>query len=757
MRFILRLLGFLGFGMLALVGVGLLVIALATPRLPPITAVADYQPKMPLRILTSDGVLIGEFGEERRSLVRLPDVPKHLVQAILAAEDDGFFQHPGIDFLGIGRAMLANVFAGGKSQGASTITMQVARNFFLSSEKTFTRKIYEVLLASEIERKLSKNQILELYLNQIYLGKRAYGFAAAAQTYFGKDISQINLAEAAMLAGLPKAPSATNPAANFRRATLRQHYVLGRMQKLGLISERQAEAAKRERITVVGRVDDFPLRAPYVAEMARQLVFEQFREEAYTRGLTVYTTITSEEQRAAQKAVRAGLIEFDRRQGWRGPEAFITLPGSREALEDAIEDVLNDRPDSEELLTAVVTEVTDDKVVVRRSRGQQIVISGDGLKFAQQGLSTVAAPARRLRKGAVVRIIRITDGQYEISQMPEVESGFVALQPQSGAIRALVGGFDFNRNKFNRVTQAWRQPGSAFKPFIYAAALPKGFSPATIINDSPVQFDPGQTGGQAWEPKNYDGKFDGPMTLRTGLAKSKNMISIRVLHSIGPRYAQDFITRFGFEPERNPPFLTMALGAGSTTLMQMASGYAVFANGGFRINPYLIDRIVDLKGQVIAKAQVARAGSEAQRVLDPRHVFIMDSLMQEVVRSGTATRALALGRSDLAGKTGTTNDSHDAWFAGYNSSISAVAWVGYDQPRKLGDRETGGGLALPIWIDYMKTAVGKTPVSPRNIPTGVVNINGEFFTQENRPGVGIASVGLRQTTGMLEGGGPRLP
>lgn len=730
-------------GLVAAIAVALLVIALATPRLPPITSVADYQPKMPLRIMTADGVLIGEFGEERRSLVRLPDVPKHLVQAILAAEDDAFFQHRGIDFMGIARAMVANVFSASRSQGASTITMQVARNFYLSSEKTFTRKIYEVLLASEIERTLTKNQILELYLNQIYLGKRAYGFAAASQTYFGKEISQINLAEAAMLAGLPKAPSAYNPASNMRRATVRQHYVLGRMEKLGLISARQAEAAKREKLTVIGRGDDFAVKAPYVAEMARQLVFEQFKEEAYTRGLTVYTTILADEQRAAHRAVRAGILEFDRRSGWRGPEAFINLPNARDEFEDAIEDALDARPDSDDLLTAIVTDVSDDKVVVRRPRNQRIEISGEGLKFAAPGLSSLAAPAKRLRKGAVVRIVKRNDSDYEIVQMPEVESGFVSVAAQTGGVRALVGGFDFNRNKFNRVTQAWRQPGSAFKPFVYAAALNRGFSPATIVNDAPVSFDAGQTGGQAWEPKNYDGKFEGPMSLRTGLAKSKNMVSIRVLHSIGPRYAQDYITRFGFEPEKNPPYLTMALGAGSVTLWQMASGYAVFANGGYRVNPYLIDRIVDLKGKVLAKANPTRAGQEAQRVMDPRNVFILDSLLQEVVKSGTATRALQLGRGDLAGKTGTTNDSHDAWFAGYGGNIAAVAWVGYDQPKKLGDRETGGGLALPIWIDYMRTALAKAPPQARVMPTGVLNINGEYFTQESRPGVGIASVGLR--------------
>jgi penicillin-binding protein 1A len=390
-----------------------------------------------------------------------------------------------------------------------------------------------------------------------------------------------------------------------------------------------------------------------------------------------------------------------------------------------------------------VIDVSDTRVVVRRSRNQTVEISGDGLKFSSQGLSSVAPPAKRLRKGAVVRILQMPDGQYEITQMPEVESGFVALNPQNGAIRALVGGFDFNRNKFNRVTQAWRQPGSAFKPFVYASALNRGFSPATIVNDAPVQFDPGQTGGQAWEPKNYDGTFDGPMSLRRGLAKSKNMVSIRVLHSVGPRYAQDYITRFGFEPERHPAYLTMALGAGSVTLMQMAAGYSVFANGGYRVNPFLIDRVVDLKGKVLGRAQPVKSGTESQRVMDPRHAFIMDSLLREVVRSGTAARAVSLGRSDLAGKTGTTNDSHDAWFAGYGGNAVGVAWVGFDQPKKLGDRETGGGLALPIWMEYMKVALLRAPNAMRSMPNGVLEIGGEYYTQESRPGVGVASVGLR--------------
>jgi penicillin-binding protein 1A len=530
--------------------------------------------------------------------------------------------------------------------------------------------------------------------------------------------------------------------ANMRRATIRQHYVLGRMERLGMITTKEYEAAKKEQINVVGRMDDYPVPAGHIAEMARQLVYEQFQEEAYTRGLTVYTTVLSDEQRVAHQAVRTGLIELDRRQGWRGPEAFLSLSTKKDAYEETLEDAFNARPDSGGLLTAVVTDVGEDKIVVRRPKGQEITITGEGLRFARAGLSMTAPPAKRLRKGAVVRVSQISNNAFEISQMPEVESGFLAINSQTGAVRAMVGGFDFNRNKFNRTIQAWRQPGSALKPFIYAAALSRGFSPATIVNDQQVEFDPGQTGGQVWDPKNYDDKYEGPISLREGLARSKNMVSIRVLHSIGPRYVQDYITRFGFEPEKNPPYLTLALGAGSVNLWQMSAAYAVFSNGGYRVNPYLIDRIVDLQGKVVARAQPIQAGFEAYRVMDRRHAYIMNDMLQEVIRSGTAKRAQSLGRSDLAGKTGTTNDSNDAWFAGYSSNISAVAWVGYDQPKRLGERETGGGLALPIWMDYMRFAATRSPATERVMPPGVIRIWGEYYTEESRPGAGISSLGV---------------
>ena len=541
----------------------LLVVALASPRLPEVKALADYRPKVPLRVMTADGVLIGEFGEERRSVIRAEQAPGVLVNAILAAEDERFFEHVGIDPWGILRSATTNLLTASKAQGASTITMQVARNFYLSTEKTFTRKLFEVLLAIEIERKLSKNQILELYLNQIFLGRRAYGFAAASQIYFNKPVQRVSLAEAAMLAGLPKAPSAFNPVVNPRRAKVRQEYVLGRMLKLGMITEAEFRRAILENLKVMGRADDYAVNAAYLAEMVRIQIYNQFREEAYNRGLTVFTTVRSYEQRAAYDALRSGLLNFDRKLGWRGPEARIELPPDAEARQDAVDDVINDKPDSDRLFTAVVTEVAKDKVVVSRSQGRQFNITGNGLQFARKGLEIDAPQNLRLRPGAVVRIGLMDSGEWEITQLPEVEGAFVALQADTGAVRALVGGFDFRRSEFNNVTQAYRQPGSTLKPFVYGAALEKGFSPATLINDAPVSFDPGETGGEPWEPKNYDDKYEGVLTMRQALAKSKNMVSIRILNRIGPRFGQSYLSRFGFEAERNPPYLTLALGAGA--------------------------------------------------------------------------------------------------------------------------------------------------------------------------------------------------
>lgn len=728
----------------------LLVVALASPRLPEVKALADYRPKVPLRVMTADGVLIGEFGEERRSVIRAEQAPGVLVNAILAAEDERFFEHVGIDPWGILRSATTNLLTASKAQGASTITMQVARNFYLSTEKTFTRKLFEVLLAIEIERKLSKNQILELYLNQIFLGRRAYGFAAASQIYFNKPVQRVSLAEAAMLAGLPKAPSAFNPVVNPRRAKVRQEYVLGRMLKLGMITEAEFRRAILENLKVMGRADDYAVNAAHLAEMVRIQIYNQFREEAYNRGLTVFTTVRSYEQRAAYDALRSGLLNFDRKLGWRGPEARIELPPDAEARQDAVDDVINDKPDSDRLFTAVVTEVAKDKVVVSRSQGRQFNITGNGLQFARKGLETDAPQNLRLRPGAVVRIGLMDSGEWEITQLPEVEGAFVALQADTGAVRALVGGFDFRRSEFNNVTQAYRQPGSTLKPFVYGAALEKGFSPATLINDAPVSFDPGETGGEPWEPKNYDDKYEGVLTMRQALAKSKNMVSIRILNRIGPRFGQSYLSRFGFEAERNPPYLTLALGAGGVTPMQMATGYAAIANGGFRVTPYFIDRVIDESGNLLSQTEPARAEREAPRIIEPQDVFILNSMLQDVIRVGTGRKALSLGRADLAGKTGTTNNAQDAWFAGYQRNMAALAWVGYDQPRSLGERETGGGLALPIWIDFMQEALKKVPVSTPEMPASVLRINGEFYTASSAPGVGVSSLGLEDPVTMEE-------
>lgn len=717
-------------------------VLIAYPQLPSIDALSDYQPKVPLRIYTADGALIGEFGEERRSVVRIGEVPPLLKHAIIAAEDERFYEHSGVDYLGVLRAAYSNVIAGGTRQGASTITMQVARNFFLSSERTMTRKLYEALLAFRIEASLSKDQILEIYINQIYLGQRAYGFAAAAQTYFGKTLPQISAAEAAMLAGLPKAPSAFNPVVNPKRAKQRQLYVLRRMNELGYIDSAQLGVAQKAQLSVKHERNDYPVHAEYVAEMVRQMLYERYPNEVYSKGFRVYTTIMKADQEAAYDAVRKGLLAYDRRHGYRGPEAYVELKGDGD---EAYEDALSDYADSDDIYSALVIEASARQVKLARRGGELLTISGEGLKFVARALDDKTAPNKRIRRGAIVRIMKDEKSLWQIVQLPEPESAFIAINPQDGAIRALVGGFDFNRNKYNHVTQAWRQPGSGFKPFIYSAALEKGFTPATIVNDAPVVVDPFLTGGQVWEPKNYDGKYEGPMQLRTGLAKSKNMISIRVLQSIGTQYAQDYVKRFGFDADKHPPYLTMALGAGSVTIWQMARAYAIFANGGFKIEPYVVARIVDDRGNLLAQAQPQQAGDEALRVIDARNAFLMDSMMRDVVRYGTAARASSLGRQDLAGKTGTTNDFVDAWFNGYSPKLVGVSWVGFDQPRKLGNGETGGTTSLPIWLGYMSKVLKEFPEEPRTVPEGVVSVkvneagqqspNGrpEYFLRESLP------------------------
>ncbi len=735
-RWTLRIFGTLlagAVGVAALVGVGL---AVAYPSLPEISELTDYRPKLPMRVYATDGTLIGEYGEERRHLTPIAEIPKVMKDAVLAIEDSRFYSHSGVDLKGLVRAAVANL-GKVKSQGASTITMQVARNAYLSSEKTISRKLFEILLTFKLEHQLSKDQILEIYMNQVFLGNRSYGFAAAADTYFGKALKDLTVAEAAMLAGLPKAPSTFNPITNPSRARVRQQYIIDRMLEEGDITAEQAAVAKKQELHVRAGGVNIQTHAEYVAETIRQLVFAQYGDEAYTRGLNVMTTINATQQEVAYKALRKGIMDYERRQKYRGPEAFVELSNDAANLPSEVDDALDDHPDNGDVMAAVVLDANAKKITALRPNNEALEITGEGLRPAQSGLSDKAAPNIRIRRGAVIRVARTPANTWEITQLPEVEGAFIAMDPRDGSIPAMVGGFDFNKNKFNHATQAWRQPGSSFKPFIYSSALEKGFTPATVVNDAPLFFDAGVTGGQPWAPKNYGGKFEGPMPLHTALAKSVNMVTIRVLMSIGARYAQEWITRFGFDAEKHPAYLTMGLGAGSVTPIQMAAAYSVFANGGYRIDPWLISKITDQKGKVLVQSQPP-ARSEATRAIDARNAFIMERLLNEVARAGTAARAQGtLKRADLYGKTGTTNDSIDTWFAGFQPTIAAVVWMGYDTPRSLGDRETGGGLSLPVWITFMETALKGVPVDVLNVPEGVVNVAGEWYFQEYAPGSGI--------------------
>lgn len=688
------------------------------PKLPSLEVLTDYRPKLPLRIVSDDGKVIGEFGEERRSVVRFKDVPRSLVDAILAAEDERFYQHGGIDYAGVLRAMLVNFVSGETRQGASTITMQVAKNFFLSSERTLTRKFNEALLSYKIESNLSKDQILELYINQIYLGQRSYGFAAAARTYFGKDLKQLSIAETAMLAGLPKAPSTGNPITNPRRARARMQYVLERMHSLKKISTAQYEQARDENVAVRASRNSVD-NADFVAEMVRRDMVERFGDAAYISGITVYTTIDSRHQAAAQAALRKGVLDYEARHGWRGPAKWLNLPEVPDLADKAIDEALQDQLPIGGLQAAVVVTVTPKEIHARTRLGEVLTLGADSLTVAKAFLGEKVPAAKRLQRGSEVWLRPTDAGGWVLSQLPEAEAALVSVDPHDGAIRSLAGGFDAGRNQFNHVTQAWRQPGSSFKPFIYSAALEKGYNPATIVEDAPLHFDASVTGSDAWNPQNYDGNFDGPLRLRVALAKSKNMVAIRVLQAITPLYAQQWITRFGFDAQRNPAYLSLALGSGAVTPLQMVGGYAILANGGHRVAPYLVKKVIDSKGRLLAIAKPKVVGVDAEPVIEPRNAWLMTSLLRDVVRMGTATRAMSLGRADLAGKTGTTNDNVDAWFAGYTPGLVAVSWIGFDQPKSLGSKETGGAAALPIWIDYMKTALQGVPEQFMPEPEGI--------------------------------------
>lgn len=721
--------------------------ALIYPSLPSLEALTDYRPKLPLRVYSEDGYLIGEFGEERRAYIKIENVPQKMKDAVLAIEDRRFYQHNGIDTTGVLRAIRNNV-TGRSHEGASTITMQVAKNFFTApnGKRTFITKVNEALLAIKIEHTLSKDKILELYINQIYLGQRSYGFAAASQVYYGKPLDKLNIAETALLAGLPKAPSGYNPFVNPKRAIGRQQEVLHDMYRFGFLKKDDYEVALKQPLRFKTSQQSRDLSADYVAEIVRENLYSQYQEEIYSSGLKVYTTIRKSNQEAANAAVREGILDYELRHGYRGPEKVLDIEALATTGDKSVLDVALDEFEIfNGFIPAIITSVTPKMIQVHTKNGQDLEITAKGLAFVEKMLLDKDPTKNRLKIGAVVRVLKAGD-IWRIVQLPQVESALIALDPDSGEVRALVGGFDFNRSKFNHVTQASRQPGSSFKPFIYSAALEKGFTAASIVQDAPLTFSATETGDKEWSPQNYEDSFEGPVRLRKALAHSVNTVAIRVLKAIGPSYAQEYITRFGFSAKDHPAYLTMALGAGSTTPWQLASAYAVFANGGFRIKPSLIAKIVDHRGDVILRTKFDHASKGAVRVIDARNAYIMDSMMQSVVRNGTATKALKLGRRDIAGKTGTTNDHLDAWFAGYSPKQVAIAWIGFDRPRPLGKGETGAAAALPIWIKYMAVALRGVPELAMRMPEGIdaININPatgrrdeggilEYFYHENPP------------------------
>jgi penicillin-binding protein 1A len=706
------------------------------PQLPDTSSLANYQPKQPLRVYTADGVEIGGFGHEKREYLRIEQFPKMMRDSLLAVEDSRFYEHPGIDVIGVLRAIVANA-TGGRTQGASTITQQVARTFFLTRERTLSRKLKEALLSLRIEQQLSKDQILELYMNQIYLGARTYGFAEASRTYFGKPIQQLSVAECAMLAGLPQNPAYANPIKSPKRAKDRQLVVLSRMRAEGVIDDIVYAAAKGEKLDVrnPGEMD---VHGEYVAEMARAQVYAQYGESAYTSGMKVVTTLRAADQQAGWRAVRKTLIDRELRLAWRGPEAQEDLPADLSDQDPAIAQLLADHDDDETLRVGIVTQTSPKRVTVVLASGDVVVVSGKGLRQAQPGLSAKARTQQRVTRGSVVRLLQ--EGQeWVITQWPQAEGALVAMDPHDGRIRALVGGFDFHRNQFNHVTQGWRQPGSTYKPFLYSAALENGVMPETLVNDAPLS-DVGN-----WSPSNADGSAEGPIPLHIALAKSKNLVSIRLVQLMGPEAARQWTGHFGFDVAKQPANLTLALGSGSTTVMQMASAYAVIANGGLSVNPVLIQKIQDGQGKVVFEAKLTPA-DESQRVIPARNAFVTSTLLNEVARSGTAAKAQAqLRRPDLYGKTGTTNDVVDAWFAGFQPNLVAVVWFGHDTPRSLGSQASGGSLALPAWIQFMGTALRGEPVRTLSPPEGVVSLPTGWRYSEWAEGGFLAELGVDET------------
>ena len=737
-----------------------------SPQLPSVDVLRDIRFQVPLQVYTLDNQLIAEYGSKKRDPIQYAQIPQTMVKAILAAEDDRFFEHPGVDYQGILRAVAKLITTGEKSQGGSTITMQVARNFFLSREKTYLRKINEIFLSFKIEHELSKEQILELYLNKIYLGNRAYGISSAAKIYYGKPLQELDLAQYAMLAGLPKAPSSYNPIANTERALIRRNYVLDRMLGLGYIDKTAHDQARAEPSSAKLSNERIDLEAPYIGEMVRSHMYELYGEDAYTNGFKVYVTIDPELQLAAQNALRQNLLDYEYRHGFRGPiERFEIDPDadSSGALKR-----LNALPTVGQLKPALILNGEAQLAQALLASGETIDLNWDGLSWAAPYLDTnrVGKPPEQadqiVTPGDIVYVLRQDNGQWRLGQIPNVAGAIIALNPKDGALIALSGGFDFFYSKFNRAIQAKRQPGSSFKPFIYSAALEKGFTAASLINDAPVVFDdPGLE--TSWRPENYSGRIYGPTRLREALTRSRNLVSIRLLQSIGIPYAIDYATRFGFNPNSLPKDLSLSLGSASVTPMELASAYTIFANGGFRVTPYFIQRIEDSKGNVIFKTQAAIACREcelqtlataltntsnpvndneadsfeqtvtatieeppkpklAERVITPQNAYLMTSMMRDVVRRGTARGAMKLGRKDLAGKTGTTNDQRDAWFSGFNHDLVAISWTGFDDGTPLGNKETGGRAALPAWIAFMSKALSGVAEVPLEQPDGLITI-----------------------------------
>lgn len=706
---------------LAVLLLGLIVAAVVWVRLPALDTLTDYQPHQPLRVLSADGQLIGEFGAERRRFVPLKDIPKPMQDALLAVEDSDFWTHGGIDFGGIGRAFLRNLTHSGPLHGASTITQQLARDTYLTKEQRWTRKIVEALLAIKIEHALSKEQILEIYMNQIYLGNRAYGFAAAAERYYGKTLDKLSTAEMALLIGLPKDPNRLNPVANLERAKRRQAVVLERLAAVGQLTPEQARAAREQPLNIQ-RPKRLAGVADHAAEMVRQEMLTRFGEEAYTRGLTVTTTLFYAEQAAAQQALRHALFELERRQPFRGPEATVDLPGGEEGLEEALDAAFDAHPDLGELRTAVLLSQDKNAATLVLADGERIALKGQAQR-----------PLQNAKRGAVVRVLE-SGKQWQLSQTPQAEGAVVTLDPATGAIRALVGGFDFTRNQFNSATQAYRQPGSSFKPFIYSALIEQGGWAGTLVSDQP--FEQGD-----WAPRNYDGQYEEALTLRQALARSKNMVTIRLVQALGPERARAWAARFGLEEEKQPLNLTLALGTGAVTPLQMAQAYAAFDNAGLRPTAWLIDRVQDAQGTVVWKADPPKP----VQAISARNAFMTSQLLAAVAREGTAARASSLlGRWDLYGKTGTTNDAVDAWFCGFQAARVGTVWIGYPQPKSLGERETGGGLALPVWASTMAVALKGQPASPLAPPEdgGLVKVGEDWFYNEFAGDMAIARIGL---------------